>query len=92
MSPANLLRALLQRLSFQPRHRSTFAPNTDDCGTHSATYTAADNPAMGWWAISGEALMGMLHRCHDGEDPDMVYAETYANSDHSNPSENEPTT
>lgn len=37
---------------------------------------------MGWWAISGEAFMEALRRAHDGEDPDLLYAEHYANSDH----------
>lgn len=37
---------------------------------------------MGWWAISGESLMEMLQRAHAGEDPDIVYAEFYANCDH----------
>lgn len=41
-------------------------------------------PKLGWWAISGEALLDMLHRCRNGEDPDLVYAEEYANSDHEN--------
>lgn len=34
-----------------------------------------------WCAIHGEDLMGMLRRAHDGEDPDMIFAEFYANSD-----------
>ena len=37
---------------------------------------------LGYWAISGEALLDMLRRAHDGEDPDLVYAEEYANSKH----------
>jgi hypothetical protein len=37
---------------------------------------------LGWWTISGEALLDLLRRCHDGEDPDLVYAEAYANCDH----------
>jgi hypothetical protein len=37
---------------------------------------------LGWWTISGEALLGLLHRVADGEDPDMVYAEEFANSEH----------
>lgn len=36
---------------------------------------------MGWWCIAGEDLLVMLKRAHDGEDPDMVYAEAYANSE-----------
>lgn len=37
---------------------------------------------LGWWAIQGEVLISMLRRCSAGEDPDLVYAEEYANSDH----------
>lgn len=37
---------------------------------------------LGWWSLSGESLMDMLRRCHEGEDPDLVYAEMYANSEH----------
>lgn len=33
-----------------------------------------------WWSISGEDLMAMLRQVADGEDPDIVYAEAYANS------------
>lgn len=42
------------------------------------------NP-LGWWAISGEALLDMLHQVAEGADPDLVYAEHYANSDHDPP-------
>lgn len=35
---------------------------------------------LGWWTISGEALLAALHRAQLGEDPDMIYAELYANS------------
>jgi hypothetical protein len=34
---------------------------------------------LGWWAISGDQLLAMLLRVAAGEDPDMVYAEEYAN-------------
>ena len=37
---------------------------------------------LGWWCIHGEAILEMLHRVADGEDPDLIYAEFYANSDH----------
>lgn len=36
---------------------------------------------LGWWSIAGDELLDMLRRCHHGEDPDLVYAEAYANSD-----------
>lgn len=42
-------------------------------------------PDLGWWVLSGEALLAMLRRVADGEDPDLVYAEEYANSDHERP-------
>lgn len=32
-----------------------------------------------WWSISGDDLLAMLRRVANGEDPDMVYAEAYAN-------------
>lgn len=35
-----------------------------------------------WWSISGDEILAMLRRVHDGEDPDLVYAEHYANSEH----------
>jgi hypothetical protein len=38
--------------------------------------------ALGWHVIAGEDLLAMLRRCAGGEDPDMVYAEEYANADH----------
>lgn len=37
---------------------------------------------LGWWAISGELLLDLLRRAHAGEDPDLLYVEAYANSDH----------
>lgn len=36
---------------------------------------------LGWWTISGEAVLDALRRCAQGEDPDLVYAEMYANSE-----------
>lgn len=39
-------------------------------------------PDLGWHVISGEGLLAMLRRVAAGEDPDMVYAEEYANADH----------
>lgn len=35
---------------------------------------------LGWWAISGEALLAALRDAHDGGDPDIIYAELYANT------------
>jgi hypothetical protein len=39
---------------------------------------------LGWWTISGEALLAALRQAHDGEDPDLIYAELYVNSEHEN--------
>lgn len=36
---------------------------------------------LGWWAISGDAILNALRRAHDGEDPDILYAELYANTE-----------
>lgn len=41
----------------------------------------SDVALQGWWTISAECFMTALRRVHAGEDPDMVYAEFYANSD-----------
>lgn len=42
----------------------------------------AERPSdLGWWAISGEAFLTALRRAYAGEDPDLIYAEQYANSD-----------
>lgn len=35
---------------------------------------------LGWWTISGEDLLALLRRAHAGEEPDLLYAEAYANS------------
>lgn len=35
-----------------------------------------------WWTIHGQALIDALRRAHTGDDPEIVYAELYANSDH----------
>lgn len=36
---------------------------------------------MGYWVIGGSELLRMLRRVKGGEDPDLVYAEEYANSE-----------
>lgn len=33
-----------------------------------------------WWVISGAEMLDALRRCAAGEDPDLIYAELYANS------------
>lgn len=41
--------------------------------------------SLGWWTLSGEEFMKAMRRAHDGEDPEMIYAEYYANSKVDNP-------
>lgn len=41
----------------------------------------ASSSGRGWWVISGDELHAALHRVADGDDPDIAYAELYANSD-----------
>lgn len=44
-----------------------------------------DTPQPGrkvWWVIESSDLLAMLRRAHAGEDPELVYVEHYANSDH----------
>ncbi len=38
--------------------------------------------ALGWHVIHGQDLLDSLRRCATGEDPDLVYAELWANADH----------
>jgi hypothetical protein len=40
-----------------------------------------DSIPQSWWVISAETLMDMLWKAFRGEDPDLVYAEHYANSE-----------
>lgn len=42
----------------------------------------AEVKGLGWWSISGEELLEALRKCANGENPDIVYAEMYANSKH----------
>ena len=37
--------------------------------------------SRGWWSISGDDFIEALRRAHAGEDPDLLYAEWYANSE-----------
>lgn len=52
-------------------------PATD--GVRASDPPGATTP-LGWWAISGEAFLDALRRAHAGDDPDVLYAEHYANS------------
>lgn len=39
---------------------------------------------MGWHVISGERLLVLLRMAHEGADPDLLYAEEWANAEHEN--------
>lgn len=36
---------------------------------------------LGWWVISGSALMHALERAAAGENPSLLYTELYANTE-----------
>lgn len=36
---------------------------------------------LGWWIIHGDEIMEALRQVAQGENPDIVYAELYANAD-----------
>jgi hypothetical protein len=50
----------------------------------SSSSAPSDEPArdLGWHVISGELLLDALRRVGEGEDPDLVYAELWANASH----------
>lgn len=39
-------------------------------------------PDLGWHVMPGELLLNALRRVAKGEDPDLVFAELWANADH----------
>ncbi len=44
---------------------------------------SAERPApLGWWTIHGETLLEALREAAETGQPDLVYAELYANSEH----------
>jgi hypothetical protein len=55
------------------------------------TDVSAEAP-LGWHTISGEHLLATLRRVQAGEDPDLVYAELWANAEHERvpPTEEQP--
>lgn len=38
--------------------------------------------AGAWWVVHEENMLAMMRRCYAGEDPDIVFAEEYANCEH----------
>lgn len=47
--------------------------------------SSAESDAGGWWVISDTALKDMLFRAAQGEDPDLLLMEHYANSHQERP-------
>ncbi|MCK9896957.1 hypothetical protein [Frankia sp. AgB32] len=43
---------------------------------------STDPPGLGWHVIRGEDLLDLLRRAAAGEDPDLLYAEAWANAAH----------
>jgi hypothetical protein len=44
---------------------------------------------LGWHVISGEDLLEYLRRAAEGENPDIIMAELWANALHEKPHEND---
>jgi hypothetical protein len=55
-------------------------------GSIRLSHSSTPSPPPVWWMIEGDDLLAMLRRVRDGEDPDIVYAEEYANCEHERPS------
>lgn len=47
--------------------------------------TGADGGGDSWWVIGGDVFKEALQRAHEGEDPDLLYTEFYANSEEETP-------
>ena len=45
-----------------------------------ASDTQLESVDLGWWLVSGEDLLAVLRRVAGGDDPDLVFAECYANA------------
>lgn len=41
----------------------------------------AQAESLGWWCIHGATILTALHAVHEGQHPDLVYAELYANAE-----------
>ncbi len=42
-------------------------------------------PIEQWWTINGADLLAAMRRAHDGDDPNLLYLELYANSETERP-------
>lgn len=52
------------------------------CSCHTGVCVLEIAAPLGWHVISGERLLDMLRRVAGGENPDLVYAEEWANAEH----------
>lgn len=43
---------------------------------------SAEADPLGYHVVPGTTLLDLLRRAHTGEDPDLLYAEAWANADH----------
>jgi len=59
------------------RSRETCGMTCQTCGRDFAEKSVFDS----WWTINGLSLRAALIRAWSGDDPELVYAELYANSD-----------
>ncbi len=62
--------------------RATSGRTTAAGGRSSELPLSTPPRSLGWHVISGEDLLGLLRRAAAGEDPDLLYAEAWANADH----------
>jgi hypothetical protein len=60
------------------RARPVRRPETE-ADAVSADPNADDQLDLGWWVIHGSTILDALRRACAGEDPDLLYAELYAN-------------
>lgn len=76
---AQTARAADQEDRTEPAHESaTLRPESPELRPR--------EPLPGWWCISSEAIMQALRAVQAGDDPGVVYAELYSNSEHEQPS------
>lgn len=64
-------------MSAEYSHSEGFCPS---CGRSLAV--GSSNVVQGWWTIADATLKDLLRRVADGEDPEMVYMEHFANATH----------
>ena len=38
-------------------------------------------PSEQWWTINGQVMLDAMWRCHNGQNPEIIYLELIANSE-----------